>query len=118
VPPRTGGADDLAQRTSALQPQSKLAARRAKRRTPSPSATVEARAVEPRATPRRPAEPAADGELEGLFREPREVARQAARNSPERNSPERNNAERSDAEGEILGGRSAARGANDSPIPE
>jgi serine/threonine-protein kinase len=102
VPSSASGADDLAQRTSALQPQSKTAARRAKRRTQTPLATLEARAIEPRATPRRATEAAADGELEGLFREPRE-GRQVPRN---------------DAEGEPLSGRSAARGANDSPIPE
>ena len=99
----TAGDSQLAQGTSALQPQSKLGPRRAKRRSATATAALDARAVEPRATPRRQTEPAAEGELEGLFREPREAARQVPRNDPD---------------GESSAGRSAARGANDSPIPE
>ncbi|HEU4578676.1 MAG TPA: protein kinase [Polyangiaceae bacterium] len=96
------GAEDaeLGQRSSALQPQNKLGPRRAKRRSAAPIATPEARPPEPRAAPRRP-EASAESELEGLFREPREAGRALAHGN--------------DAEGE---GRGAARGANDSPIPE
>jgi eukaryotic-like serine/threonine-protein kinase len=102
TPLAAGGSDDLAQRTSALQPQNKISPRRAKRRATNPVATLEATPVEPRATARRPAAGAADSELEGLFREPREASRPVPR-------PENNDAEV---------GRSSARGANDSPIPE
>jgi serine/threonine-protein kinase len=104
--PPAADADDLAQRSSALQPQSKLTPRRTKRRAANPVAAWEAPAVEPRATPRRPAGGAAENELDGLFREPREAARPSPR------SIER------DTESDGISGGNAARGANDSPIPD
>jgi len=109
APQPAAATEDIAQRTSALQPPSRLSQRRTKRRADNPVATLEARAIEPRATPRRPTEATADGELEGLFREPRAAARQAPRNDSRRDL-------RNDAEG--VSASSAAHGANDSPIPE